>query len=205
MAVIEKQEKILQASVEEFAHYGYEKASTNRIIEKAKVSKGLLFHYFGNKRELYLQTLERCVVFFEKYLQKEMQYFSDDLTERIIELNAAKLKIATEEPLMQKMIKKAFLEMPPELKEDLEKWQVRLTQKYLPLLFKGINETYFKEEIDKNKAIELIMIVVDALSAKYIKDYQDSQMKASHEDILNAFIKELRVYLELIKTGIYQN
>ena len=42
----EKKQKIINASIEEFSK-GYSLASTNEIVRKAGVSKGLLFHYFG--------------------------------------------------------------------------------------------------------------------------------------------------------------
>lgn len=53
-----KQEKILNAAFEEFARYGYKKASTNRIVQRAGISKGMLFYYFNNKKELYDDLIE---------------------------------------------------------------------------------------------------------------------------------------------------
>jgi hypothetical protein len=38
----QKQEKIIQAVLKEFAQYGYDSASTNRIVEHANISKGIL-------------------------------------------------------------------------------------------------------------------------------------------------------------------
>lgn len=49
-----KREKIINAAMAEFALRGYEKASTNEIVKKAGISKGLLFHYFRNKKQLFL-------------------------------------------------------------------------------------------------------------------------------------------------------
>lgn len=42
----EKQNRILNAAINEFAEKGYENASTNEIVKDAGISKGLLFHYF---------------------------------------------------------------------------------------------------------------------------------------------------------------
>ena len=44
-----KQERIIDAALKEFAEYGYENASTNRIVKTCGVSKGSLFKYFENK------------------------------------------------------------------------------------------------------------------------------------------------------------
>ena len=45
----EKQERILDAALKEFAEYGYENGSTNRIVKNCGISKGSLFTYFENK------------------------------------------------------------------------------------------------------------------------------------------------------------
>ena len=49
----EKQLAILNAAMEVFAKYDYPKASTDLIAAKAGVSKGRLFYYFHNKKDLY--------------------------------------------------------------------------------------------------------------------------------------------------------
>ena len=47
-----KQNKIIDASIDEFATVGYELASTNRIAKNAGIAKGSLFKYFGTKEKL---------------------------------------------------------------------------------------------------------------------------------------------------------
>lgn len=46
---IEKRTKIIVICITEFSKYGYENNSTNRIVQKANISKGSLFKYFKNK------------------------------------------------------------------------------------------------------------------------------------------------------------
>lgn len=45
-----KQDRIINAAMKEFALKGYKNASTNEIVKEAGISKGLLFHYFTNKK-----------------------------------------------------------------------------------------------------------------------------------------------------------
>ena len=49
----EKQDRIINAALKIFAENGYRRASTDEIITEAGISKGLLFHYFGSKINLY--------------------------------------------------------------------------------------------------------------------------------------------------------
>ena len=50
----EKQQRIINAAMEVFGKNEYKRASTDLIAVKAGISKGLLFYYFHNKKELYL-------------------------------------------------------------------------------------------------------------------------------------------------------
>ena len=51
---IQKQEAILNAGFCVFSQNSYKKSPTSEIADAAGISKSLLFHYFYNKRELYL-------------------------------------------------------------------------------------------------------------------------------------------------------
>lgn len=52
--------KILNAALEEFGTNSYEKSSINRICENGHIAKGVMYHYFKNKDELYLYCVEYC-------------------------------------------------------------------------------------------------------------------------------------------------
>jgi len=41
-----------------FAKKGYSGANTNELVERAKVTKGALYHHFANKREIYHAVVE---------------------------------------------------------------------------------------------------------------------------------------------------
>jgi AcrR family transcriptional regulator len=49
----EKQNKIIDAALNEFAQYGYSEANINKIAERAGVSVGSLYKYFNDKQNLY--------------------------------------------------------------------------------------------------------------------------------------------------------
>ena len=53
---------ILNAAIEEFTEVGLGGARVDRIAEKAGVNKRMLYHYFGNKDDLFLAALEEIYV-----------------------------------------------------------------------------------------------------------------------------------------------
>lgn len=53
----EKRNNIINAAIEEFAGYGLENASTNRIVANSGISKGSFYQYFEDKRDLFMHLL----------------------------------------------------------------------------------------------------------------------------------------------------
>ena len=56
----EKQTAILNAGFHVFSQNSYKKSPVSEIAEAAGISKALLFHYFHNKKELYLFLWDTC-------------------------------------------------------------------------------------------------------------------------------------------------
>lgn len=56
----EKQLRIINAGMDVFGKYEYKRAITDDIAARAGISKGLLFHYFHNKRDLYMYLYSYC-------------------------------------------------------------------------------------------------------------------------------------------------
>jgi TetR/AcrR family transcriptional regulator len=61
-----KQEKVIQACLDEFAEEGFETASTNRIAERAGIAKGSIFKYFGTKEKMFFTVINYIL---ENYLE----------------------------------------------------------------------------------------------------------------------------------------
>src|SRR3954453_13117910 len=49
--------QLLELGIELFSKHGYEYISIDGVAEAAGISKGLLYHYFRNKREFYVETV----------------------------------------------------------------------------------------------------------------------------------------------------
>lgn len=53
-------ERILAAALEEFGSKSYDAASVNSICEAGQIPKGLIYHNFKGKDELYLLCVKSC-------------------------------------------------------------------------------------------------------------------------------------------------
>jgi AcrR family transcriptional regulator len=66
----EKRETIMNAAIEEFAEYGLENASTNRIVKNSGIAKGSFYQYFEDKQDVFMHMLDDIE-------QEEMEFFKD--------------------------------------------------------------------------------------------------------------------------------
>jgi AcrR family transcriptional regulator len=57
----ERREEILAVALEEFGEHGLDGTSTDTIARKAGISQPYLFRLFGTKKELYLESVRRCM------------------------------------------------------------------------------------------------------------------------------------------------
>lgn len=198
----EKRAVILQAALKEFAEQGYDKASTNQITQNAGVSKGLLFHYFGNKKQLYMKTLDMCLNQYIISMDRTLDSISDDIFQRIIDINLIKLEILTNEPIMHEIVTQAFLHPCEEVKLETQARQQMIEQRYLPYLTDEIDTSFFRKDIESDRLIKYIVFVVNSLGEKYIQAYKAANYQ--YPNIIRDFIEELDEYVDIIKYGVCQ-
>ena len=73
----DKQQRIINAAYKEFALNSYKKAPMSEIANEAEISKALLFHYFRNKKDLYLYLWDNAADLTQK---ATMQYKTTQTT-----------------------------------------------------------------------------------------------------------------------------
>lgn len=74
----DKENMIYSAALLEFSKNGYKLSSTNKIVDSINISKGTLFNYFGNKRNLYLYVVNKCLDIITPILLEEIKNVSSD-------------------------------------------------------------------------------------------------------------------------------
>lgn len=198
----EKRQRILSAAIEEFALNGYDKASTNTIVKNANVSKGLLFHYFESKKNLFLYLFDYCIdSLMDKYgIFNEVE--AEDIFERLMRMSLRKMKGLQEEPLMSRLVVSAISNMPEALKDELTERYKTYYGNYLPKIFKNLDTSQFKKGIDSKKAVELVMICMDGLSSKYLQKYNKASVNELFDNI-DEIMEDFNKYIDILKFGIY--
>src|SRR3954454_23301348 len=105
----EKQDRIINAAIKEFAQKGYGNASTNEIVKEAGISKGLLFHYFGNKKQLFLFLFDYCYEMIADEFYKKINLNETDFFARMREAILIKMDLLANYPDIFKFIQEVFM------------------------------------------------------------------------------------------------
>ena len=198
----EKKKMIIEICIEEFADKGYVNASTNNIVKNANISKGALFNYFGNKKNLFLYIMDYATNYYVDYLITRMKKNSPDFFERILDWAKLKLQVSLEEPTIYNFFLVAYSNIPEELTKDVEKRYAKLYEKGVVLSFEGLDLSLFREDIDRQKAIELLLVTFNGLSEKQLKLVNLIEDKGF--STLNERLEELKACIALLRKVFYK-
>ena len=111
----EKQQAIINAGYRVFSQNSYKNSPMSEIADAAGISKSLLFHYFHNKKELYLFLWDKCAETTIEFLTKYGCYGQKELFESMELGMRAKMEIIRLYPDMGTFTIKAFYEKDPEI------------------------------------------------------------------------------------------
>ena len=111
----EKRQAILNAGYRVFSQNSYKNSPMSEIAGAAGISKSLLFHYFANKKELYLFLWDNCAETTIEFLSRYGCYDQTDLFESMERGMRAKMEIIRLYPDMGSFVIKAFYEKDAEI------------------------------------------------------------------------------------------
>lgn len=117
----EKQDRIINGALHIFAKYDYKKASMEEIAAAAGVSKALFFHYFENKRGLYLFAYSYSTDFFLREMRAMQNDSDNDFFGMIVNSQRSKLAILAKHPDIMLFLMNAYYEDSPEVKDDIDR------------------------------------------------------------------------------------
>ena len=142
----DKRNRIINAAIEEFASFPYEKASTNNIVKNAGISKGLLFHYFNSKQTLYEALIGFVIHTLYKAIVEKIDWDERDLFERVKQIAIVKLEVSRVYPHMFGFIMKMLIYKKADNVENI----LALYKSY-GLDFQQINEDIYTKNVDYSK------------------------------------------------------
>lgn len=144
----EKQLAIINAGYRAFSKNSYKKSPVSEIAAEAGISKSLLFHYFRNKRELYLFLIKNAAETTYRYLYEFGCNEEEDIFEIMKKGLKAKVALMKKYPDLTLFTLKAYYETDPEVFSDIQKIIGRVASFEVNAKFLKISPEKFVEGID---------------------------------------------------------
>lgn len=164
----DKRLRILNAALAEFMN-GYEKASTEAIVKNAGVSKGLLFHYFGSKKELFQYAYEYAVQTVAREVFALIDPAEGDFLNRLRQVALLKLELMRKHPMIFEFVNRATAFSDEDITPGILEQRRKLTEELYPRLFRGVDKALFREDIDADEAVRAILYAVEGY-AQHVYD-----------------------------------
>jgi TetR/AcrR family transcriptional regulator len=197
----EKQDRIINAAIKEFAQKGYDRASTNEIVKDAEISKGLLFHYFGNKKQLYLFLFDYCYEIIADEFYKKIDLSERDFFIRIRQAVLIKMDLLNKYPEIFKFIEEAYFEDSPEVKAELEKKIKELNDFNIGKVYEGIDMSKFRDDMDIQKILKIITFTFEKLSDE---ELYKAKLSPTHEIDYQKIQIEAEKYFKILTKAFYK-
>lgn len=195
----EKKQTIITAGLSEFADYGFENSSTNRIVKRAGISKGSLFKYFPTKEDFYFYILDKITAELISGLKERANTLPTELCQRIIAYSVLEFSWYIQYPEKSKMIIKAFAKSDTEIyKKTLSKYGSKEQDLYYWFM-KNVDTAQFRW--DRQKTLEIIKWFLKGFNEDFLSQIQ-IQDNSNFETIRQEYTASLSEHLEMLKTGL---
>lgn len=196
----EKRQAILSAGIYEFARSAYSDASTDDIVKRCGISKGLLFHYFGSKKAFYLYCLKSAM---DRLTQPPRDESEGGFYEVLFSVMDEKLRLCERYPDETLLVNMASRENAAEVAADkaalIASYSERIRGASDAVLARAIAHLPIGSRYE-SKAREGLALYCRAIINKYLLQYQ-SRPEAFFKDA-DAIKADIREYIDIMLYGI---
>lgn len=185
----EKQDRMINAGLRIFALNGYRHASTDEIVREARISKGLLFHYFVNKSGYYAFLYDYITRYTTLEINSEIRntaidYF--DLQDQILETESHLMETY---PFLFLFLESVRLEEDQEGLDSIEQ-QSRTVADYYADMLAGTDTASYLRINDISKITEIIRYIKLEVMRETLIDRSNAIPR--YRDKIAGYLKILR-------------
>lgn len=191
----EKQKTILDAALYTFGKLGYKKASANDIAAAAGISKGMIFHYFGSKKALYLYLVDFAGDLLYSAIDSEFDYSITDFFDRITRAMEIKFSVIKKHPAALGFLGNVYFETVPEVADDLKTFLENGSAYSNNFVLNDADIVKFKESVEPALVLQIII--------RMYKGYASSHIPNNSFN-LETIINEVSDCMKMMKKNFYK-
>jgi len=195
-----RRSRILEAALEEFASKGYRKASTNTIVREAKVSKGLLFHYFISKKELFIYLVKSAIDSVLKDIVESVNFADRDVLNRMHKAAVVKINSTLTHTSFTRLLEGVQNVEDESITKQLHAYNLEAYEKGYTKLFSNIDYYLFKDILNVDRCLNVVRWTINHLEQDWREQQNDPTKKESYDE----FMMFLDHYLGLFRDAFYR-
>lgn len=181
-------ERILAAGILEFGSKSYDAASINSICEAGQISKGLLYHNFKSKDDLYLHCVKHC---YDQLIAafKAQPFTITSAEEGLQKVLLIRQSFFSENPLYANIFFNAVLQPPRHLIPELDRLHKDLDDYFSQCYLEVLDHLTLRDTVTKTVAMEYFTAVCEMFNGYFQnKARQDGDYRTliqAHEGTLS--------------------
>lgn len=197
-------EKILNVAIMEFGTKSYENASLNTICSENGISKGLVYHNFKSKDEIYLRCVEICFREMTEYLCNA-EYKAKTVQDSMRNLLHLRQRFFQENPYYSNIFFYALLQPPKHLLPQIREIRRQFDEFYADCCKELLSQIELREGITVDMAMEYFIVFQEMFNGYFqSKSYEKTEFHTLVKDHEMNLSKMLDIMLYGVAKEEYQ-
>lgn len=176
--------RILQAAIKEYGSKAFSETSINSICNEDGISKGLVYHYFGNVDGLFLACVKMCFDKLEAFLKENISLSNENRNDALNSFFSARYTFFEQNPLLCNIFIVAMFQAPSHLQNEIKNLHKSLEHFNKNFIHQLIGCFELRKGFAKEESAEYIMaffnFYVSSFHSTIIKDFtQNDQLALS--------------------------
>lgn len=192
----ERQDLIRNSAMLEFGAGTFKKTSADSIAKRAGVSKSLLFHYFKDKRELYLYLFQYAIDISVGEYDGWVNHFQErDFFLSLEKGHRIKMNLVRRYPGLFRFVMRAYYEADSLLSPKLRKKLTAVLDKATEDFLARMDLHKFKDGVNPRQIIRMLTLVSEGMLA---------ETGACTPEEINALFLEYKTYADMLRLHLYK-
>lgn len=186
--------RIMDRALMEFSAQGYRGASVNNIFDPEQgISKGIIYHYFASKDDLFMACVEECFQSLKAYIQNHF-HLDDKMgaEECLSDYFGVRMQFFRENPLYQRIFMESVF-MPPEpLRAEITERRQPMEQLNLEILEALFTRMPLRGHLNRESTAKLLIQFLNFMNMQFHEVGTDlagiRQIEEKNCEILDIFL-----------------
>ena len=158
--------RIMDRALAEFSAQGYRAASVNNIFDPEQgISKGIIYHYFASKDELFLACVAECFQRLSVYIQDHFHLDNEmGAEECLTDYFGVRMQFFRENPLYQRIFMESVFMPPEHLQADIMERRRPMEQLNLEILEELFSQIPLRGHLDRENTAKLLIQFINFIN-----------------------------------------